>query len=641
MSAADPGQAGDELPQGVSFEDATRISQGDVAAIAALVARFKANKILPLQLEFIAFFAALPEDAWLALRQAMIDARVPIRDIDKKVKERRDREKPPPFIPSDVDDANSYGLFTMTKDGLFKALKQAQIRICVPFKVVGLMRRARDPGEPKAGATGWSILLSFRDGDGHEITAPVETSELHRKPSEVCAKLADVGMSITPGRVEQQAFAEYLIGHPSKKRAWRLAQRGWAKVDGQMIYANRRKIFSAEPLREAVLLADNVDKVFRPKGDLKGWQEGLARVAEPHRLARLAISTSLAGSLLDLGGFETGGIHFGGVSGSGKTTVSIFALSVDGNPLNPGPCVMAWDGTFVGFEIGLFDRNDACAVIDEAGKASDLQIGEKIYLLAGGKGRERGTKEITLRETLMWRVSIVSTGEFLLENKIAEIEATGKKRARGGQVSRILDIEARGVETMEIVLGTSRNRDADRWVEKKRNDPFDGANIDSAALVDAIKEQAGDNYGVARPAYVQALLDNKIDRAFLRARVAEFVAKYKPEKAHSQIQRAAERFGVISVAGELAIEYRILPWEAGASENAASWAFKQWLERRGSGSYEEQQAIVAVRSIIERYGVSRFDPLVTPEGYRPQHRSRSSCSGSLRLPSAWGVARLS
>ena len=273
MSAADPGQASDELPQGVSFEDATKISQGDVAAIAALVARFKANKILPLQLEFIAFFAALPEDAWLALRQAMIDARVPIRDIDKKVKAKREENARPSFVPSDIDDANSYGLFTMTKDGLFKALKQAQIRICVPFEVVGLMRRARDPGEPKAGATGWSILLSFRDGDGHEITASVETSELHRKPSEVCAKLADVGMSIMPGRVEQQAFAEYLIGHPSKKRAWRLAQRGWAKVDGQMIYATRRKIFSAEPLKGLVILADKVDGALRPHGDLDGLEE--------------------------------------------------------------------------------------------------------------------------------------------------------------------------------------------------------------------------------------------------------------------------------------------------------------------------------------------------------------------------------
>jgi hypothetical protein len=75
------------------------------------------------------------------------------------------------------------------------------------------------------------------------------------------------------------------------------------------------------------------------------------------------------------------------------------------------------------------------------------------------------------------------TGEFSLENKIAEIEAVGRKRGRGGQVSRILDIEARGVEK------------TDRGVEIRRKDPFDGEKIDSATLVDAIKEQARDNYG--------------------------------------------------------------------------------------------------------------------------------------------------
>jgi putative DNA primase/helicase len=584
------------------------------------------------------FFAELPEDAWSILRQAMMKAGIKIRPIDAKVKAKREENASPQFDPSTVDDANSYGLFTMTKDVLFKAKKLDQIHVCVAFEVIGLMRRALDPGEPKAGSTGWGLLIRFRDSDGHEVSEFVEFAELHRKPSEVCAMLAHVGMSITPGRIEQQAFAEYLTKHPSKKRAQRLAQRGWAKVGKQLVYATRKTIFAAEEPEEQVLLASKADAVFRPHGDLEGWKNGLAKLAEPHRLARLAISTALAGSLLYLGGFESGGIHFGGDSGTGKTIITMFALSVDGDPANPGPCVMAWDSTFVGFELGLFDRNDACTVIDEAGKALDFQIGEKIYLLAGGKGRERGTKELTLRETLMWRVSIVSTGEFLLETKVAEIEGAGRKRGRGGQVSRILDIEARGVEKTETVLGTSKNRD--RLVEKRRKDPFDGENIDSAALVDAIKEQGRNNYGVARLAFVQALLDHKVDYAFLRGRVAEFIAKYKPKEAHSQVQRAAERFGVASVAGELAIEYGVLPWAAGSSESAAAWAFKQWLDRRGPGSFEERQAIAAVRSIIERYGDSRFDPLVVVPGASPSINldgHRAPVRYGYRMPGVWLV----
>lgn len=87
MSAApqpDPG-----LPPGVSFEDAEKVAQGDQTAIAALAARFGANPILPLQSEFINFFAELPDIAWLALRQTMVAAKVPIRDIDKKVAAQR------------------------------------------------------------------------------------------------------------------------------------------------------------------------------------------------------------------------------------------------------------------------------------------------------------------------------------------------------------------------------------------------------------------------------------------------------------------------------------------------------------------------------------------------------------------------
>jgi hypothetical protein len=80
------------LPPGVSFEDAEKIAQGDRSEIDILVARFKVNRILPLQSEFISFFAALPEDAWLALRLAMIDAKVPIRDVDTKLKAQHRRD---------------------------------------------------------------------------------------------------------------------------------------------------------------------------------------------------------------------------------------------------------------------------------------------------------------------------------------------------------------------------------------------------------------------------------------------------------------------------------------------------------------------------------------------------------------------
>ena len=89
MNDAYPGRATDGLPSGMSFEDAEGIVQGRADKIAALVGRLKANRLLGEQPEFIDFFAQLPDEAWLGLRQAVTDAKVPIRSIDKKVKAKR------------------------------------------------------------------------------------------------------------------------------------------------------------------------------------------------------------------------------------------------------------------------------------------------------------------------------------------------------------------------------------------------------------------------------------------------------------------------------------------------------------------------------------------------------------------------
>jgi hypothetical protein len=79
------------LPAGVSFEAAQKIAQGDVSEIETLAARFKSNKLLPLQPEFIRFFVDLPDDTWTIVRQAISNARIPIRTIDAKMREERVR----------------------------------------------------------------------------------------------------------------------------------------------------------------------------------------------------------------------------------------------------------------------------------------------------------------------------------------------------------------------------------------------------------------------------------------------------------------------------------------------------------------------------------------------------------------------
>ena len=77
-----------------------------------------------------------------------------------------------------------------------------------------------------------------------------------------------------------------------------------------------------------------------------------------------------------------------------------------------------------------------------------------------------------------------------------------------------------------------------------------------------------------------------------------------------QIERVAERLGVIAAAGELAGEFGIVPWTPGEATAAAKGALELWIAARGGEKpFEEDQAIKIVRKAIEAHGDSRFDEL--------------------------------
>jgi putative DNA primase/helicase len=67
------------------------------------------------------------------------------------------------------------------------------------------------------------------------------------------------------------------------------------------------------------------------------------------------------------------------------------------------------------------------------------------------------------------------------------------------------------------------------------------------------------------------------------------------------------RFALVAVAGELATEFGILPWNTGDATKAADICFAAWLEDRGHlGLAEDEKVITALRSYIGAYQMSRF-----------------------------------
>ncbi len=75
-----------------------------------------------------------------------------------------------------------------------------------------------------------------------------------------------------------------------------------------------------------------------------------------------------------------------------------------------------------------------------------------------------------------------------------------------------------------------------------------------------------------------------------------------------QGKRAAARFAVLALAGELATEYGVTGWAYGEAIEAAAAGFAAWnaLRGLGRGNLERDQIIERLTGFIERHGDSRF-----------------------------------
>lgn len=79
------------------------------------------------------------------------------------------------------------------------------------------------------------------------------------------------------------------------------------------------------------------------------------------------------------------------------------------------------------------------------------------------------------------------------------------------------------------------------------------------------------------------------------------------------MKRVAQRFGLIVAAGELAVEFGLLPWAQDIAATDSVTLFKAWLSARGgAGQIEDRQMIGHVQRFWELHGESRFDSLDDP-----------------------------
>jgi uncharacterized protein (DUF927 family) len=247
-----------------------------------------------------------------------------------------------------------------------------------------------------------------------------------------------------------------------------------------------------------------------------------------------------------------------------------------------------WRGTANGLESTAALFSDILLPLDELGVASAQEVGNIVYSLASGIGKQRAQRDGSSRPPNTWRVMVLSTGELGISDKIREIGG----RVRAGQEVRILDIDADAGKGFGI---------------------FDhcGPDCDPGKLATAIKKAAVTYYGTAGPAFVKAVSAEGVQKIAEDFRVAQDVLTERiiAGARNGQVLRAAQRFALCGTAGELAIQLGILPWMPGAAADATVELFANWRGDRGDDPGEIRAAIEQIRTLVERYGDSRFDPV--------------------------------
>jgi putative DNA primase/helicase len=474
-----------------------------------------------------------------------------------------------------VADRMSFGEYSMIKDGLHFGDEL----IAGPFEIIG---RARDPQ-----GDDWARWVRFKDADGRYHQVAVRDADLHGDPKTLAATLARQGLWISPKHRPQ--LVAYFNDLQVDERVTFVARTGWHGVNKHRVFVLPNSNFGAD---ELVMLNTDVASPYGYKGSLTDWQNGIGRLTSRQRLGVLAVSTALAGPLLDLVGQDGGGIHFRGSSSTGKTSIGRASASVWG----PRGYMRSWRATANGLEGAAVLATDTVLVLDELGVIDSRELTAAVYQLAIGHGKGRARRDGSMRTPASWRVMVISTGEVSIASKVEEDR---NRRARAGQEVRILDILA----------------DAGRGYGA-----FDAprAGEDSAAgLADEMVRSAEEFYGTAGPAFIQGIIDRGVDETieYVNTAIDSFCADAIKFGTDGQIRRAARRLGLIAAAGELAHALGIVPaWSKGEATQAAEFALQQWIASRGGNEAAEViKAISAVRLFIEKYGDSRFSDVDFPD----------------------------
>lgn len=439
--------------------------------------------------------------------------------------------------------------------------------VCSPLHIDAV---THDPHEGNFGR-----LLRFQTTLGKWVTWAMPMEMLRGDSADLRGVLLGMGVQIDPfGR---NLLNVYLQDKAPTRRIECALQTGWAGADFKA-FVLPDTVIGPRAASVAYQSETRAADEYTQRGTLHGWQQGTAALAVGNPLLVLALCAAFAGPVLARVNLESGGLHLIGDSSTGKTTALESACSVWGGPSYR----RSWRTTSNGLEGAAALFNDSLLALDEISECDPRAVGEVVYMLGNGRGKQRAGRTGGARSVSRWRSSVLSTGE----RSIATTMMEGGHRVKAGQAVRVLDIPAQRTHGAWDCLHQHAS---------------------GTALSDALKHEAARHYGHAGRAFLEKLTRDTDNFSEALDAIKQLPGLQAPG-GEGQASRAAARLAVLALAGELASAYGITGWSAGEATRAAEVGFAAWLTLRGSATGNAEQGQIAERLLgfVDRHGDSRF-----------------------------------
>jgi uncharacterized protein (DUF927 family) len=195
----------------------------------------------------------------------------------------------------------------------------------------------------------------------------------------------------------------------------------------------------------------------------------------------------------------------------------------------------------------------------------------------------------SLRATREWCALSLSTGEEKAEDKIKQ---AGKKANAGTDV-RLANVPSMADDSPHGVFDCIHEFHCGK------------------DLSDHLRKTSKQYYGTAIRAFLaEYILHKDAYNETIDAKCREFIKTHLPADAAGQAFSVAHRFALSAVAGELATDFGVVPWDKGFATEAASVCLQAWLGDRGfTGLAETEKLVAYTRKYLGAYQTGRFiDP---------------------------------